>query len=186
MLTLLGPGSASKPDLGNDLSTSHTPNQEKPHSHADDYPQSHSHSHHGTHSHSHDGSDRTHALFDDDSDPESLKIRQIYDIPPSMDIEEASYLLRTILSFKYYQRHTFATNHVRMRNFYSLPESHRQLLQPQFTEKLEAIDHAIVKNGIIAKRIARLGEEMYLGGKDVKTGGPLNPRQKCVAREACC
>ena len=95
-----------------------------------------------------------------------------------MEIEEASYLLRTILAFKYYQRHTFATNHVRMRNFYSLPESHRQLLQPQFTQKLEGIDHAIMKNGIIAKRIARLGEEMYLGGKEAKTGGPLTPRQK--------
>ena len=95
-----------------------------------------------------------------------------------MDSEEASYLLRTILSFKYYKRYAFAMNHARMQNFYALPEAHRTLLQPEFTEKLEVIDEAIEKNAIIAKRIARLGEEMYLGGMEVRTGGPISPRQK--------
>ena len=106
------------------------------------------------------------------------EIRQFYNVPASMDPEEASYLLRTILSFKYYQRHTFAANHVRMQNFYALSTKHRSLLEPQFTEKLEAIDTAIEKNAIIARRIARLGEEMYLGGMEVPTKGPLVPKQK--------
>jgi hypothetical protein len=95
-----------------------------------------------------------------------------------MDLDEASYLLRTILSFKYYQRYAFAMNHVRMQNFYALPEAHRALLKPQFTDKLQAIDEAIEKNALIAKRIARLGEQMYLGGMEVRTGGPLIPKQK--------
>jgi hypothetical protein len=95
-----------------------------------------------------------------------------------MDAEEASYLLRTILSFKHYQRHTFATNHVRMQNFYALPEAHRRLLQPEFTKKLQAIDAAIQANGLIAMEIAKLGEEMYLGGAQVQTSGPLVPKEK--------
>jgi len=69
-------------------------------------------------------------------------------------------------------------NHVRMQNFYSLPEAQRALLQPQFTAKLEAIDAAIEKNSLIAKYIAKLGEEMYLGGSEVPMGGPLKPKQK--------
>jgi hypothetical protein len=112
------------------------------------------------------------------TDLNSLEARQFYNLPPSMDSEEASYLLRTILSFKYYKRYAFAMNHARMQNFYALPESHRKLLQPSFTEKLEAIDAAIEKNAIIANQIARLGEEMYLSGMEVKTGGPITPRQQ--------
>jgi hypothetical protein len=110
--------------------------------------------------------------------PTIAEIKQFYNVPPEMDFEEASYLLRTILSFKYYQRHAFAMNHVRMQNFYALPEAHRALLKPQFTNKLQAIDEAIEKNSLIAKRIARLGEQMYLGGMEVRTGGPLTPKQK--------
>lgn len=174
-LTAPGPESAPKPRLGNHPSLAHSHDSDNGHTH------SHEDSHDHAHDHSHYGDHRSHDPREQDSDPESLKIRQFYDIPPSMDIEEASYLLRTILSFKYYQRHTFATNHVRMKNFYSLPESQRNLLQPQFTQKLETIDHAIVKNGILAKSIAKLGEEMYLGGNEVRTGGPLTPRQKYVA-----
>ena len=112
------------------------------------------------------------------TDLSSPEARQFYNIPPTMDSEEASYLLRTILSFKYYKRYAFAMNHMRMQNFYSLPEAHRTLLQPEFTEKLQAIDRAIEKNALIAKRIARLGEEMYLDGMEVKTSGPISPRQK--------
>jgi hypothetical protein len=172
-LTRPGPESPAKPRLaGSPSSLSHSHDHNHPHEHTYDRP----------HNHSHEEEHHSNVPSEHDSDPESLKIRQFYDIPPSMDIEEASYLLRTILSFKYYQRHTFASNHMRMQNFYSLPEPHRQLLQPQFTQKLEAIDHAIVKNGIIAKRIAKLGEEMYLGGKEVRTGGPLTPRQKYIAQ----
>jgi hypothetical protein len=95
-----------------------------------------------------------------------------------MDPDEASYLLRTILSFKHYCRHTFTTNHHRMQNFYSLPQQHRALLQPRLTQKLQAIDEAIVANGVIAKRIARFGEEMYLGGAEVPAQGPLVPKEK--------
>jgi carnosine N-methyltransferase len=95
-----------------------------------------------------------------------------------MDPDEASYLVRTILSFKYYQRATFAMNHVRMQQFYALPEAHRNLLQPSFTEKLEAIDEAIEKNAVIARLIARVGEEMLLFGMEVRMGGPITPRQK--------
>lgn len=95
-----------------------------------------------------------------------------------MDFDEALYLIRTILSLKYYQRYTFAMNHGRMQQFYALPEAHRNLLQPSFTEKLEAIDAAIEENALIARRIARLGEEMYLDGIEVRMGGPISPRQK--------
>ena len=116
--------------------------------------------------------------MDAGTDLNSPEVRQFYNIPPVMDSEEASYLIRTILSFKYYKRYAFAMNHVRMQNFYSLPESHRTLLQPEFTEKLQAIDEAIEKNAIIANRIARLGEEMYLDGQEVRMGGPISPRQK--------
>jgi hypothetical protein len=112
------------------------------------------------------------------SDLNTLEERRFYNVPPSMDSEEVSYLLRTILSFKHYRRHAFAMNHVRMQNFYALPAAQRALLQPQFTEKLQAIDEAIEKNALIAKRIARLGEEMYLGGSEVPPRGPLTPRQK--------
>jgi hypothetical protein len=127
------------------------------------------------------GPKRTTAIpINTESDPDYIEARQFYNIPPTMDWEEASYLLRTILSFKHYQQHTFAMNHARMRNFYALPESHRKLLQPVFTAKLEAIDVAIEKNAFIAKRIARIGEEMYLGGVEVRMGGPLVPMQKYV------
>jgi len=178
-LTALGPEPASKPKLEEDSTLPHSHDGDNSHSH------SHDHSHDHAHEHSHHEDHRGYRPTELDSNPDSMKIRQFYDIPPSMDIEEASYLIRTILSFKYYQRHTFASNHVRMQNFYSLPESHRRLLQPQFTEKLEAIDHAIVKNGILSKRIAKLGEEMYLGGKEVRTGGPLTPRQKYLPQSSC-
>lgn len=69
-------------------------------------------------------------------------------------------------------------NHVRMQQFYALPEAHRNLLQPGFTEKLEAIDEAIEKNAVIARLIARVGEEMLLFGMEVRMGGPITPRQK--------
>ena len=141
------------------------------HEHSDDHP--HEHTHESNRSmkaeptHMHAGTDLN-----------SPEVRQFYNIPPVMDSEEASYLIRTILSFKYYKRYAFAMNHVRMQNFYSLPESHRTLLQPEFTEKLQAIDEAIEKNAIIANRIARLGEEMYLDGQEIRMGGPISPRQK--------
>ena len=113
-------------------------------------------------------------------DLDSPMARRFYNIPSSMDSEEASYLIRTILSFKYYQRQSFEMNHIRMQNFYALPESQRALLQPQFTAKLEAIDSAIEKNALLAKQIATLGEEMYLEGREVKMDGPLRPRHKCL------
>jgi hypothetical protein len=122
----------------------------------------------------------TSASMNTESEPSYSEMSKFYNIPPSMEWEEASYLLRTILSFKYYQRHTFAMNHTRMQGFYALPESHRKILQPEFTAKLEAIDTAIEKNALIAKHIARLGEEMYLGGTEVRTGGPLVPKQKYI------
>ena len=102
-----------------------------------------------------------------------------------MDFDEASYLLRTILSFKYYQRNTFLTNHARMESFYALPEKHRNLLQPEFSMKLALIDDAIEKNALLAKKIARLGEEMYLNGMEVKMGGPLAPLHKFVLYPEC-
>jgi hypothetical protein len=95
-----------------------------------------------------------------------------------MDPEEASYLLRTILSFKHYTRHTLTTNHHRMQSFYALPQQHRALLQPAFTQKLQAIDEAIEANGVVARRIARFGEEMYLDGAEVPPRGPVVPREK--------
>jgi len=98
-----------------------------------------------------------------------------------MDIEEASYLLRTILSFKYYKHYTFAANHSRMQNFYALPASQRARLQPAFTNKLEGIDAAIESNAVIARHIASLGEHMYLDGIPVRMGGPLLPMQKYAA-----
>jgi hypothetical protein len=67
-----------------------------------------------------------------------------------------------------------------MQSFYALPEKHRKILQPQFTEKLALIDQAIETNAVLAKRIAKIGEEMYLGGMEVKMGGPLAPLQKYV------
>lgn len=146
--------------------------------------------------HNHDNFSHEHSIVDSDfkttattsmnteSDTSYSEASQFYHIPPSMDWEEASYLLRTILSFKYYQQHAFAMNHTRMQSFYALPESHRKLLQPGFTAKLEAIDMAIEKNALIAKRIARLGEEMYLGGVEVKTGGPLVPKHKCLLQSS--
>lgn len=149
----------------------------------DNIPETHDHSgnHHG---HDHPPQEGQHSLTskpthsNSGADLNSLEVRQFYNLPPSMDLEEASYLLRTILSFKYYKRYAFVMNHARMQNFYALPESHRILLQPSFTDKLEAIDTAIEKNAIIANRIAKLGEEMYLGGIVVKTGGPITPRQQ--------
>jgi hypothetical protein len=142
---------------------------------------SHNHSHEHPHSHSHEESHavpKHKAHLQPGYNPSITEIRSFYNISPDMDFEEASYLIRTILSFKYYQRYAFAMNHVRMQNFYALPEAHRALLKPRFTEKLQAIDEAIEKNALIAKRIARLGEQMYLGGMEVKTGGPLSPKQK--------
>src|SRR5579859_4203272 len=108
----------------------------------------------------------------------SSQLEEYYSIPPVMDPDEASYLIRTILAFKYYKRQTFAMNHHRMQQFYALSERHRSLIQPKFTEKLQGIDEAIEANAIIASRIARLGEEMYLGGLQVRMGGPVVPRQK--------
>jgi hypothetical protein len=145
----------------------------------------HSHEHSGDlpHEHPHDDNRSVTAKpthMDPGIDLSSPEVRQFYNIPPMMDSEEASYLLRTILSFKYYKRYASAMNHVRMQNFYALPESHRTLLQPEFTEKLQAIDEAIEKNAIIAKQIARLGEEMYLDGMEVRMGGPISPRQKYI------
>lgn len=142
---------------------------------------SHNHSHEHPHSHSHEESHavpKHKAHLQPGYNPSITEIRSFYNISPDMDFEEASYLIRTILSFKYYQRYAFAMNHVRMQNFYALPEAHRALLKPRFTEKLQAIDEAIEKNALIAKRIARLGEQMYLGGMEVRTGGPLSPKQK--------
>lgn len=140
----------------------------------DGIPHSHDHSHDqfGDHDHDHPHGGHHTAISTSRRNAEnelnSPEARQFYNIPPTMDTEEASYLLRTILSFKYYKRHAFAMNHIRMQNFYALPEFHRVLLQPSFTQKLEAIDAAIERNAIIAKRIARLGEEMYLGGLEVQ------------------
>ena len=108
----------------------------------------------------------------------SPAVREKYNIPPMMDSEEASYLIRTILSFKYYKKHEFAMNHRRMKSFYALPETQRALLQPEFTKKLEAIDGAKEKNALIANTIAMLGEEMYLGGHEVPMGGPITPKEK--------
>ena len=96
-----------------------------------------------------------------------------------MDMEEASYLIRTILAFKYYRRKAFALNHERMRSFYAMPEAHRKLIQPEFTQKLEAIDDGIEKNAQIANRIATLGEIMYLDGARVPIDGPIVPQEKC-------
>lgn len=147
------------------------------HSHDHQHPHQHEHQH--GHSHEHPSSIRS-AISVPGLQSNNLEseIREFYPIPPGMDVEEASYLLRTILSFKYYKQYAFAANHVRMQNFYALPESQRAILQPEFTNKLEAIDAAIEKNALIARRIARLGEEMYLDGMEVKMGGPLAPRQK--------
>jgi hypothetical protein len=144
---------------------------------------SHDHYHDSPYSHSHDHSHNDSVIasrlpVNSSFDFETAQIREFYNIPPSMDSAEASYLIRTILSFKYYQRYPFAMNHVRMQQFYALPEAHRNLLQPTFTEKLEAIDYAIEKNAIIARHIARIGEEMYLDGMEVKMGGPITPREK--------
>jgi carnosine N-methyltransferase len=94
-----------------------------------------------------------------------------------MDLDESSYLLRTILSFKHYRPNTFTQNHLRVQNYYSLPASQRTLL-PNFLQRLEGIDQAVEVNALLAKRIARLGEEMYLGGQEVRMGGPLVPRQR--------
>ena len=152
-----------------------------------EHPHSHDHSDDFSHGHSHDHSPSNNTVpFHPNplQDLQTTQVRQFYNIPPNMDSAEASYLLRTILSFKYYQRYTFAMNHVRMQQFYALPEAHRNLLQPAFTNKLQAIDEAIEKNAVIARRIARLGEEMYLGGKEVPLGGPITPRQK-YAQSTC-
>jgi hypothetical protein len=135
----------------------------------------HNHQHHP---HDHPHSHNTSILTSPNPDLFTLQTRQFYNIPPSMDEQEASYLLRTILSFKHYSRHTFQQNHKRMQNFYTLSETHRHLLQPAFTQKLERIDVAIERNSVIAKRIARLGEEMYLGGMECPINGPIIPRQK--------
>ena len=108
----------------------------------------------------------------------SPALQRMYNIPPGMDADEASYLIRTILSFKHYKTHTFSLNHRRMQNFYALPSSQRELLQPEFTRKLEAIDLAVEKNSLVARRIARLGEEMYLNGKEVPMVGPVRPKEK--------
>jgi hypothetical protein len=154
---------------------------QNPHEHSHDG-YSHDHSHDSSHGHSHNNSHpnslTSHPLDADPSTNLSPEVREFYNIPVSMDPDEASYLVRTILSFKYYQRATFAMNHVRMQQFYALPEAHRNLLQPSFTEKLEAIDEAIEKNAVIARLIARVGEEMLLFGMEVRMGGPITPRQK--------
>ena len=142
------------------------------------------HSHDGLGSHSHSFSSPSHQrgptgpVPATDPDLSSPSLREFYHIPSGMDPEEASYLLRTILSFKHYTQQTFIANHVRMQNFYALPEAHRRLLQPEFTKKLQAIDAAIERNGVIARKIARLGEEMYLGGAEAKLSGPVVPKER--------
>jgi hypothetical protein len=148
----------------------------------------HSHDHSHPHSHEHASHPPTDARsittnlssLSPGYNPSVAEIRQFYPLDPSMDIDEASYLIRTILSFKYYQRNTLSMNHVRMQSFYALPEKHRQLLQPQFTDKLVGIDEAIEKNAVLARLIATVGEEMYTGGMEVKMGGPLSPKKKYV------
>ena len=151
--------------------------------HSREYSNPHPHDHHNGHGHSHEGMVGSHHRFVSSSHitSEEIQIRQIYPISPGMDMEEASYLLRTILSFKHYSQYAFAANHVRMQNFYALPARHRVMLQPNFIDKLEAIDSAIEKNALIAKRIARLGEQMYLEGMEVKMGGPIAPKQKYIS-----
>jgi len=139
--------------------------------------QPHSQDHSRPHAHSHNSPPPAPAPTP--TTPEEEQIRQFYPIPPEMDLEEASYLLRTILSFKHYRSHSFHTNHFRMQNFYSLPNTQRALLD-SFAQKLEGIDTAVEVNTRLARRIARLGEEMYLGGQEVIMGGPLAPRQRCV------
>jgi len=138
----------------------------------------------GSHSHSLSNPSNqaipTGSLAATDADLTSPSLRAFYHIPSGMDPEEASYLIRTILSFKYYTRQTFTANHVRMQNFYALPEAHRRLLQPEFTKKLQAIDAAIERNGVVARNIARLGEKMYLDGGEVKVSGPVVPRERYV------
>jgi hypothetical protein len=118
------------------------------------------------------------ALRERPADPDEAKVRELYNIPPSMDMEEASYLIRTILSFKYYQRKAYALNHERMRSFYAMPELHRKLIQPEFTNKLEAVDAGIEKNAQLANTIAALGELMYLNGTKVPMDGPIKPQRK--------
>src|SRR5579862_3400163 len=87
-------------------------------SHSREYSHPHGHDHdnghgHG-HGHSHEGMVGSHHRFASSSHitPEEIQIRQFYPIPPGMDMEEASYLLRTILSFKHYSQYAFAANHV--------------------------------------------------------------------------
>jgi hypothetical protein len=134
-------------------------------------------------SHVHDGEA---SIREDPREPpeaageDEANLREFYNIPSSMDMEEASYLIRTILSFKYYQRKAFALNHERMRSFYAMPEAHRKLVQPEFTQKLEAIDKGIEKNTKIATSIARLGEMMYLDGATIPMDGPIVPVEKFV------
>ena len=144
----------------------------------------HSHDDLGSHSHSLSNPSNqvipTGSLAATDADLTSPSLRAFYHIPSGMDPEEGSYLIRTILSFKYYTRQTFTANHVRMQNFYALPEAHRRLLQPEFTKKLQAIDAAIERNGVVARNIARLGEKMYLDGAEVKVSGPVVPRERYV------
>ena len=94
--------------------------QPSPHEHSGDLP--HEHPHNDNRSVT---AKPTH--MDSGTDLSSPEVREFYNIPPTMDSEEASYLLRTILSFKCYKRNAFAMNHVRMQNFYALPESHRTL-----------------------------------------------------------
>jgi len=147
-----------------------------------DTPPIHSHDGLGSDSHSLSNSPRqrgsTGPVAATDPDLSSPSLREFYHIPSGMDPEEASYLLRTILSFKHYTQQIFIANHVRMQNFYALPEAHRRLLQPGFTQKLQAIDAAIERNGVIARKIARLGEEMYLGGAEAKLSGPVVPKER--------
>jgi hypothetical protein len=146
--------------------------------HSHDHSHLHSHSDTSSHSHSHDDTRSITTTMSPGYNPSANEIRQFYHIDPAMDLDESSYLLKTILSFKYYQRNTTLMNHARMQSFYALPSRHRDLLQPGFTEKLEGIDMAIEKNAELARMVARVGEEMYLGGKEVKMGGPLAPLQK--------
>ena len=147
-----------------------------------DHSHPHNHEHGHEHGHSHDGMGIGQRRPLSEMSAKEVGIRQFYPISPNMDIEEASYLLRTILSFKYYKQYAFAANHARMQNFYALPARQRAMLQPDFINKLEGLDAAIEKNAQLAKRIARIGEEMYLDGMEVKMGGPLAPKQKYAHR----
>jgi hypothetical protein len=141
--------------------------QSSPHTH------DHNHSHHSL-----IPSGATASLASTEEGGLHEQLYELYPVPPAMDYDEASYLIRTILAFKMYAKHTYSRNHTRMRQFYSLSQKHRTLLQPNFIKKLEGIDEAIEVNGVLAKRLSKVGEDMYLGGQAVTMNGPIVPLEK--------